>query len=153
MQASEDAHGLSSCRPWGLEHSLNSCGQCLDLVAPQHVGYSWIRDQTYFSCLAGGFFTTEPPGKPLSHLSISSKFCLHVPIWHRWIGSPDLGDRYGAEWDTDPAAKRSLLPRGENPATAETTANLCPSQFSPIFLARPSFLATVSVQPHPVPVK
>ena len=25
---------------------------------------SWPRNQTHVSCLAGGFFTTEPPGKP-----------------------------------------------------------------------------------------
>ena len=27
-------------------------------------GSSWPRDRTHISCLAGGFFTTEPPGKP-----------------------------------------------------------------------------------------
>ena len=27
-------------------------------------GSSPFRDQTYGSCVAGGFFTTEPPGKP-----------------------------------------------------------------------------------------
>ena len=27
-------------------------------------GSSRPRDQTHISCLAGGFFTTEPPGKP-----------------------------------------------------------------------------------------
>ena len=26
---------------------------------------SWPRDQTYVSCIASGFFTAEPPGKPL----------------------------------------------------------------------------------------
>ena len=25
---------------------------------------SWLRDLTHVSCLVGGFFTTEPPGKP-----------------------------------------------------------------------------------------
>ena len=28
-------------------------------------GSSWSRDQTRITCLAGGFFTTEPPGKPM----------------------------------------------------------------------------------------
>ena len=28
-------------------------------------GSSWPKDQTWVSCLAGGFFTPEPPGKPL----------------------------------------------------------------------------------------
>ena len=27
-------------------------------------GFSWPRDWTPFSCIAGGFFTTGPPGKP-----------------------------------------------------------------------------------------
>ena len=28
-------------------------------------GSSWPKDQTWVSCLAGGFFTPEPPGRPL----------------------------------------------------------------------------------------
>ena len=28
-------------------------------------GSSWPRDWTHVSCIAGGFFTTEPPGKPI----------------------------------------------------------------------------------------
>ena len=32
-------------------------------------GSSWPRDQTRVSCIAGGFFTTEPPGKPHSLIS------------------------------------------------------------------------------------
>ena len=31
-------------------------------------GYSWPRDRTCISCTAGRFFTTEPPGKPLTAL-------------------------------------------------------------------------------------
>ena len=26
---------------------------------------SWPRDQTHVSCITGGFFPTDPPGKPL----------------------------------------------------------------------------------------
>ena len=37
-------------------------------------GSSQPRDQTHIPCLASWFFTTEPPGKPLSHL-------LHF-VWH-----------------------------------------------------------------------
>ena len=36
----------------------------MGLDARQHVGSSWIRDQTCVSCISGGFFTTELPGKP-----------------------------------------------------------------------------------------
>ena len=39
------------------------------LAAPQHEGASRIRDQTHGFCIAGGFFTTEPPGKPQSSIS------------------------------------------------------------------------------------
>ena len=38
-------------------------------------GSSQSRDQTHisFSCIAGRFFTTEPPGKPLSTLVVTNK--------------------------------------------------------------------------------
>ena len=32
-------------------------------------GFFWPRDWTHISSLAGGFFTTQPPGKPSSYLS------------------------------------------------------------------------------------
>ena len=38
--------------------------QAVDLVAPQYSGSSQSRDQTVSLALTGGFFTTEPPGKP-----------------------------------------------------------------------------------------
>ena len=43
---------------------------------------SWPRDQTHVSCIAGGFFTTEPPGKPpIDHLLILINLCdKHVRI-------------------------------------------------------------------------
>jgi len=38
---------------------------------------SWSRDQTHVSCIAGEFFTTEPPGKPQTHSTIHQKWiCL-----------------------------------------------------------------------------
>ena len=37
------------------------------LVAPQYLGSSWIREETVTPAWAGGFFTTEPPGKPEFH--------------------------------------------------------------------------------------
>jgi len=37
----------------------------LEWVAmPSSRGSSWPRDQTHISCMAGGFFTSEPPRKP-----------------------------------------------------------------------------------------
>ena len=43
---------------WGLQEL-----QC-SLVTPGRVGSSWTRDQTSVLALAGGFLTTQPPGKP-----------------------------------------------------------------------------------------
>ena len=36
------------------------------VIIPFSRGSSWPRDQTHVSCTAGRFFTTEPPGKPLT---------------------------------------------------------------------------------------
>ena len=41
-------------------------GLRMGLVAPRHVGLSQLRDGTVSPALAGGFSTTEPPGKPLT---------------------------------------------------------------------------------------
>ena len=57
-------HGLSSCSSQALEHRLSSCGArpscsvaCWDLPGPGIEPVSPV--------LAGGFFTTEPSGKPV----------------------------------------------------------------------------------------
>ena len=61
------AHGLSSCGFWALEHRLSSCdsrGQLLLCMwDPPGPG---IKPTS--ATLAGGFFTTEPSGKPLGKL-------------------------------------------------------------------------------------
>ena len=45
---------------------------CTGIGAPWHVGSSQTRDQTCASCIGqGGFFTTEPLGKPLNPLLLS----------------------------------------------------------------------------------
>ena len=61
-----------SCLPLLQPHSLSgssvhgiSQARILEWVTiSSSRGSSWSRDQTHISCLAGGFFTTEPPGKP-----------------------------------------------------------------------------------------
>ena len=55
-------------------------------------GSSWPRDQTLFSALAGGLFTTEPPGKSLSFTVLLSRkdswcWCTYAPSWHQWKGT------------------------------------------------------------------
>ena len=55
------------------------------LVSPQHVGSSWIRDLTMSPILAGGFFTTEPAGKP-SFLVFDRAIILYKmgTMFHCW---------------------------------------------------------------------
>ena len=65
------ARGLSSCGSWALEHGLNSCGAWIYLFLstwdPPKPG-----NKPLSPALAGGFFTTEPPGKPLAWHSYST---------------------------------------------------------------------------------
>jgi len=44
-------------------------------------GSSPPRDQTHISCLAGRFFTTESPGKPIYHL-LSTYIHTHTQSYH-----------------------------------------------------------------------
>ena len=57
------ARGLSSCGSWAPGHRLNSCGA----QALLHCGM-WGLPRSGMEpvspALAGGFFTTDPPGKP-----------------------------------------------------------------------------------------
>ena len=56
-----------SCGSQGAQQS------CTGLEAARHVESSWSRDQTHVpNPLAGGFFTTEPPGKSWVSLSLQS---------------------------------------------------------------------------------
>ena len=41
--------------------------------------FSQPRDQTHMSCLAGGFFTAEPPGKPQFNVSNTKLLIFHLP--------------------------------------------------------------------------
>ena len=55
---------------------------------------SWPKDQTSISCLAGGFFTTQSPGKPLkldTAKSLQSCLTLCNPIGGSPPGSPVPG--------------------------------------------------------------
>ena len=68
LQAAKDssscstARGFSSCGSPTPENRLSSPGT-LDLVAPQHMGSSWTRDQTYVPCIA------QADSQPLDHQS------------------------------------------------------------------------------------
>ena len=66
-------HGISQTRilRWG--------------AIPFSKGSTRSRDQTWVSCIAGRFFTTEPPGKPKECTPDTYKW--HVLIWKTlfWI--------------------------------------------------------------------
>ena len=60
--------GLSGCSSWALKHRLNSCGAWAQLICNMcDLPRPGIDPMS--SALAGGFFTTEPPGKPLKFLA------------------------------------------------------------------------------------
>ena len=42
-------------------------------------GSSQSRDQTYLSCIVGGFFTTGPPGKPINKTTVD-QLLSHVQV-------------------------------------------------------------------------
>ena len=60
-------HGLSRCGSWALEHRLDSCGTRAKLP-PNMWDLTGSGIELMSPALAGGFFTTEPPGKPHVHV-------------------------------------------------------------------------------------
>ena len=80
---------LAGCSMWALElRLLDSRAQAhsvaLRLSCPQHVWSSWIGIEPGSAALAGGFFTTEPPGKASS--SVSYVDTVGLPRWHKGDG-------------------------------------------------------------------
>ena len=82
------SHGdFSYCGSRALEHGHQSCGTRRPL--PCSMESFWTRDWTHMSCgscIAGRFFTTETPGKPLS-LFIHNQFTserqsIGIPAHH-----------------------------------------------------------------------
>ena len=53
-------HGL----PGSSVHGILQAGILEWVAGPSSKGSSWPRDWTHVSCIAGGFFMAEPPGKP-----------------------------------------------------------------------------------------
>ena len=51
--------------PGSLVHGILQAGILEWVAISSSRGSSWPKDQTGVFCLAGGFFTTEPPGKPM----------------------------------------------------------------------------------------
>ena len=56
---------LRDCSPpVSSVHGILQAGILEWVAMPFFRGSSWPRDGTWVSCIAGRFFTTEPPGKP-----------------------------------------------------------------------------------------
>ena len=66
------SQGFSGCGSQALEHRLNSCGSQAQLFRG-----TWVsprpRIEPMSPALAGGFFTTEPPGKPFQFFFFSKQ--------------------------------------------------------------------------------
>ena len=73
-------HDLSNCGSRAQAQYLRHTGS----VARWHVASSWIRDWTHVSCMAGGFFTSEQPGKP-PNLPTPSQRVFSSLAWSQWV--------------------------------------------------------------------
>ena len=69
--------GLSGCSWQALEHGLNSCGTgALLLCGMWDLPRSGVEPMS--SAMAGGFFSTEPPGKPPDSQVYSLDSCKYI---------------------------------------------------------------------------
>ena len=79
--------GFSCCRAWALGCVGSGAAapwlraqaqelRCMGSGAPRRRDLPWLRIETMSPVLAGGFFTTEPPGKPWGKYLIS--FSIHM---------------------------------------------------------------------------
>ena len=63
-----------------LVHGISQARVLEWIVVSFSRGSFWPRDRTWISCLAHGFFTAEPPGKPLIAITWKS----HRQFMNRW---------------------------------------------------------------------
>ena len=71
------ARGLGSCGSWALEPMLSSCGAWAYLsLSTWGLPKPAIKPES--PALVGGFFTTEPPGKPLAWHSYSTNATQNI---------------------------------------------------------------------------
>ena len=80
----EEFHGSSV-------HGTVQAGILQWVGIPFSRGFSQPRDWTWVSCIAGGFFTTEPPGKPILRYSGLIKLWLGygwlIKLWQVQVSS------------------------------------------------------------------
>ena len=89
-----------NCSPSGSSvHGILQAGILEWVAIPFSRGSSWTRDWTRVSCLAGRFFITEPPGKPIiteyillnPYCSIGGITLLETLYWKRVRGEMNYG--------------------------------------------------------------
>ena len=72
------------CSPPGFFiHRISQAGILEWVAISSSQGSSWLWDQTLISCLAGEFYTTEPPGKTIAPATANknnncSKYLLNI---------------------------------------------------------------------------
>ena len=88
-------------------------------------GSSWIRDRTHISCLAGGFFTTEPPGKGMKVKVAQSCPSLCGPMHYTAHGI--LQARI-LEWIAVPLFQGIFPTQGLNPGLPTLQADSLPTE-------------------------
>ena len=74
--------------PLSMEFSRQEHWSGLPFPPPEHLPDSGIEAMSLASlALAGGFFTTEPPGKPLGNVQISKENVIKVIDGYLWGGN------------------------------------------------------------------
>ena len=75
MGFSSCSGGLKSCGFWAIDHRLNTCAAWAQLLLGMW-GPPRSEIQPVSPALAGRFFTSEPPGKPLDGLCLCQDVAL-----------------------------------------------------------------------------
>ena len=75
--------GSLSCSSRALDLGLNSCDS--DLVAPWHVEFSWIRDQTRFPSYIGRWVLNHWTSRKSNWQVLEGRNCVSLPypFWHK----------------------------------------------------------------------
>ena len=96
------------CSPPGSSVHGILQARMLEWVAISFARGSQPRDRTHVSCLAGGFFTTEPLGKPIRPDQISRSVVSDSlgPHESQHVRPPCPSPTPGVHWDSHPSSQR-----------------------------------------------
>ena len=125
---------LILCKPMNCSPAGSSGHAILQAIILEWVaislfrGSSQPRDQTCISCLAGRFFTTEPPGKPLNQFTKSlSTSALSWPVTKECKKKRSPFGIYNPRWTTLSTSTEVIL-------TVFYDMTLFPLSLSPLVL-------------------